>query len=190
MASPLDLVRSHADKAKIPLGGNRVYKDECVYSFDTPVCLRASSIFYACDEKHFPFNILTLSSRNRKMVCSFLWRLSSASAGSGWTCTTARQRSRCISASNVVESLWRCVAPNNNENGTFFFVLRYLYRCPHLLPSPMLLYFSSCFEEKELIVLFSIFFFFVYMFYFSFFYFILWWLLIFSVVVVVAVHFP
>ena len=34
MAASLD---KHSAKIKTPLGGDKVYKDECVYCFDTPV---------------------------------------------------------------------------------------------------------------------------------------------------------
>ncbi|XP_041377545.1 LOW QUALITY PROTEIN: ubiquitin carboxyl-terminal hydrolase 5-like [Gigantopelta aegis] len=34
--SAIDLLRQHLSKIKAPLGGEKVYKDECVYSFDNP----------------------------------------------------------------------------------------------------------------------------------------------------------
>ena len=38
MAASVDMLTPHLTKIKSPVAGQKVYKDECVFSCDTPVC--------------------------------------------------------------------------------------------------------------------------------------------------------
>lgn len=35
-----ELLKSYIDEIRIPESNDRIYKDECVYSFDNPVCFQ------------------------------------------------------------------------------------------------------------------------------------------------------
>lgn len=41
----MELLRSHLAKVRIPEPTNRIHKEECCISFDTPVCISSSTLF-------------------------------------------------------------------------------------------------------------------------------------------------
>jgi len=62
-AMELTELTKHLDKINIPRTGDRIYKDECVYSFDTPV--RLSLVLCPPCRRHLPLSVIVGHDRYR-----------------------------------------------------------------------------------------------------------------------------
>lgn len=100
MNNVADLLNTHLSNINVPLAGSKVYKDECVYSFDSPVNKLFYELLYifSCILKSFMFLSLQTPGCMYVYVPSMAWAKSTSSGTiakleAAFTCTWNMRKS-------------------------------------------------------------------------------------------------
>lgn len=97
----------HLNKINIPRAGDRIYKDECVYSFDTPVRIPSRLLFTDTPpgktyKQYYNWQMFFLFARIHPPVFMSVWRLSWAWARITWSDITLRVAIPCTFTLNAL----------------------------------------------------------------------------------------
>lgn len=65
----MEVLSAHLKSIRVPCAQDFVYKDECVYSYDTPVCVQEFSILYFPNTIIKQQKLLLIKCVNTKKTC-------------------------------------------------------------------------------------------------------------------------